>query len=51
MPENQLGVIPQSGAPRMIQMIGIGRLKEMVMAVRPFKADKALQVGLVTDVC
>lgn len=51
LPENQLGVIPASGAcSRMIQMIGIGRLKEMVMAVRPFTADKALQVGLVTDV-
>jgi enoyl-CoA hydratase/carnithine racemase len=51
LPENQLGVIPASGAcSRMIQMIGLGRLKEMVMAVRPFTADKALQVGLVTDV-
>jgi enoyl-CoA hydratase/carnithine racemase len=51
LPENQLGVIPASGAcSRMIQMVGIGRLKEMIMAVRPFKADKALQVGLVTDV-
>jgi enoyl-CoA hydratase/carnithine racemase len=51
LPENQLGVIPASGAcSRMIQMIGIGRLKEMVMAVRPFDADKALRVGLVTDV-
>src|SRR5215213_2498109 len=51
LPENQLGVIPASGAcSRMIQMIGIGRLKEMVMAVRPVKADKALQIGLVTEV-
>jgi enoyl-CoA hydratase/carnithine racemase len=50
LPENQLGVIPASGAcSRMIQMIGIGRLKEMVMAVRPIKADKALQIGLVTE--
>jgi enoyl-CoA hydratase/carnithine racemase len=51
LPENQLGVIPASGAcSRMIQMVGIGRLKEMIMAVRPFNAEKALQVGLVTDV-
>jgi enoyl-CoA hydratase/carnithine racemase len=51
LPENQLGVIPASGAcSRMIQMIGIGRLKELVMAVRPVKADKALQIGLVMDV-
>ncbi len=34
LPENQLGVIPASGAcSRMIQMIGIGRLKEMIIAV------------------
>ena len=51
LPENQLGVIPASGAcSRMIQMVGMGRLKEMIMAVRPFKAEKALQVGLVMDV-
>jgi len=51
LPENQLGVIPASGAcSRMIQMIGIGRLKEMVMAVRPVNADKALHIGLVMDV-
>lgn len=51
LPENQLGVIPASGAcSRLIQMIGIGRLKEMIMAVRPFKAEKALHVGLVTEV-
>src|SRR6185503_11286355 len=34
---------------RMIQMIGIGRLKEMIMAVRPVKADKAQQIGLVSE--
>jgi enoyl-CoA hydratase/carnithine racemase len=51
LPENQLGVIPASGAcSRMIQMIGIGRLKEMIMAVKPVKADKALHIGLVTEV-
>jgi len=50
LPENQLGVIPASGAcSRMIQMIGIGRLKEMIMAVRPVKADKAQQIGLVSE--
>jgi len=50
LPENQLGVIPASGAcSRMIQMIGIGRLKEMIMAVRPIKADRAYQIGLVTE--
>ena len=51
LPENQLGVIPASGAcSRMIQMIGIGRLKEMVMAALPVKADEALRIGLVNRV-
>ncbi|MGZ3410665.1 MAG: enoyl-CoA hydratase/isomerase family protein [Xanthobacteraceae bacterium] len=51
LPENQLGVIPASGAcSRMIQMIGIGRLKEMVMAALPVKAEEAQRIGLVTRV-
>lgn len=46
--ENKLGVLPASGAcSRMIQMIGIGRLKEMVMAALPVAADKAESWGLV----
>jgi enoyl-CoA hydratase/carnithine racemase len=46
--ENKLGVLPASGAcSRMIQMIGIGRLKEMVMAALPVDADKAERIGLV----
>lgn len=46
--ENKLGVLPASGAcSRMIQMIGIGRLKEMVMAALPVPADKAEAIGLV----
>ena len=52
LPENQLGVIPASGAcSRMIQMIGIGRLKEMVMAALPVAADEAYRIGLVNRVC
>jgi len=51
LPENQLGVIPASGAcSRMIQMIGIGRLKEMVMAALPVEAEEAHRIGLVTRV-
>ena len=51
LPENQLGVIPAAGAAsRMIQMIGIGRLKEMVIAALPIKADEALRIGLVNRV-
>ncbi|MDH7799007.1 MULTISPECIES: enoyl-CoA hydratase/isomerase family protein [unclassified Beijerinckia] len=48
LPENQLGVIPASGAcSRMIQMIGIGRLKEMVMAALPVSAEEAYRIGLI----
>lgn len=50
LPENQLGVIPASGAcSRMIQMIGLGRLKEMIMAVRPVDGAKAERIGLVNE--
>ncbi|MDB5601222.1 MAG: Enoyl-CoA hydratase [Xanthobacteraceae bacterium] len=51
LPENQLGVIPASGAcSRMIQMIGMGRLKEMVMAALPVDANEAHRIGLVNRV-
>ena len=51
LPENQLGVIPASGAcSRMIQMIGIGRLKQMIMSVETVGAQDALQWGLVGQV-
>jgi enoyl-CoA hydratase/carnithine racemase len=51
LPENQLGVLPASGAcSRMVQMIGIGRLKEMVMAALPVTADEAQRIGLVNRV-
>jgi enoyl-CoA hydratase/carnithine racemase len=46
--ENKLGVLPASGAcSRMIQLIGMGRLKEMVMAALPVGADRAEAIGLV----
>ncbi len=49
--ENNLGVLPASGAcSRMIQMIGMGRLKEMVIAARPVDAQKAERWGLVNEV-
>jgi enoyl-CoA hydratase/carnithine racemase len=51
LPENQLGVIPASGAcSRLIQMIGIGRLKEMVLAALPMSAQASLAIGLATRV-
>ena len=49
--ENKLGVLPASGAcSRMIQMIGMGPLKEMVMAALPFSAERAEKVNLVSQV-
>ncbi len=51
LPETQLGVIPASGAAsRMIQMIGIGRLKEMIMTGDPIDAREAYRIGLVNRV-
>ena len=49
--ENNIGVIPASGAAsRMIQMIGIGRLKEMMMTTLPVDAATGEQWGLVNRV-
>jgi enoyl-CoA hydratase/carnithine racemase len=46
--ENKLGVLPASGAcSRMIQLIGMGRLKEMVMAALPVSAERGEAIGLV----
>ncbi|WP_254605186.1 enoyl-CoA hydratase/isomerase family protein, partial [Sphingomonas bacterium] len=43
---------PASGAcSRMIQMIGIGRLKQMIMAVETVDAAEAYRIGLVGSVC
>ena len=51
LPENQLGVIPASGAcSRLTQMIGLGRLKEMVIAALPIEAQRAYDIGLATRV-
>ena len=49
--ENNIGVIPASGAAsRMIQMIGIGRLKEMMMTTAPVDAATAENWGLANRV-
>lgn len=51
LPESNIGVMPASGAcSRMIQMIGMGRLKEMVMTARSYGAEEAHRIGLVTAV-
>jgi enoyl-CoA hydratase/carnithine racemase len=49
--ENKLGVLPASGAcSRLIQMIGMGRTKEMIMAARPVNGEEAYRIGLATSV-
>jgi enoyl-CoA hydratase/carnithine racemase len=51
LPETQLGVIPASGAcSRMIQMIGMGRLKELVLTGDTIDAQEAWRIGLVNEV-
>ena len=47
LPEINIGVIPASGAAsRMIQMIGIGRVKELMMTAQPVDAEEAYRIGL-----
>lgn len=51
LPELNLGVIPGSGAAsRLIQLIGIGRLKELMMLARSMPADEAERIGFLTSV-
>ena len=51
LPEANLGVIPASGAcSRLIQMIGMGRVKEMVMTAQPVSAEEAYRIGLANRV-
>lgn len=48
LPELNIGVIPASGvASRMIQMVGIGRVKELMMTAQPIDAVEAHRIGLV----
>jgi enoyl-CoA hydratase/carnithine racemase len=51
LPELRLGLIPASGAAsRLIQMIGMGRVKELVMTGDRIDANEAHRIGLVTRV-
>lgn len=51
LPEISLGMIPGSGgSQRIVQMVGVGRAKDMVMRGRRLKADEALRWGLLTEV-
>lgn len=51
LPEISLGMIPGSGgSQRIVQMVGVGRAKDLVMRGRRLKADEALRWGLLTEV-
>jgi enoyl-CoA hydratase/carnithine racemase len=51
LPETRLGVIPASGAcSRMVQLIGAGRVKEMVLLAERIGARRAYEIGLVNRV-
>ncbi len=51
LPETALGVLPASGAcSRLIDIMGIGRLKEMVMTGDPVSAEDAYRIGLANHV-
>ena len=50
-PETSLGIMPLYTATKRLQrLVGFGRAKELIMTGRWFKADEALQIGLVTKV-
>jgi enoyl-CoA hydratase/carnithine racemase len=51
LPETALGVLPASGAcSRLTDIMGIGRLKEMVLTGDPVDADEAYRIGLANRV-
>jgi 2-oxoglutaroyl-CoA hydrolase len=51
LPEIRLGMIPGSGGTqRLVQLIGLGRAKDMIMRGRRIEAGEALALGLVTEV-
>lgn len=51
MPEARVGLIPGSGGcSRLIRHIGLGRAKELVMLGASVPADRALELGLATEV-
>lgn len=51
MPEARVGLIPGSGGcSRLVRHVGLGRAKEMVMLGASVDANRALELGLVTEV-
>ena len=52
MPEAKVGLIPGSGGcSRLVRHVGLGRAKELVMLGGQLGADRALELGLATEVC
>ena len=52
MPEAKVGLIPGSGGcSRLVRHIGLGRAKELVMLGGAVDANRALDLGLATEVC
>jgi enoyl-CoA hydratase/carnithine racemase len=50
-PEVSLGIIPSSGGThRLVRLLGPGRAKELTLLGGRFTADRALEVGLVTEI-
>src|SRR5581483_8360762 len=51
LPEIRLGMIPGSGGTqRLARLIGLGRAKNLIMRGRRIPAQRALELGLVTEV-
>ncbi len=51
MPEAKVGLIPGSGGcSRLVRHIGLGRAKELVMLGATLRADRALELGLASEV-
>lgn len=51
MPEAKVGLIPGSGGcSRLVRHVGLGRAKELVMLGASLPADRALEIGLATEV-
>jgi enoyl-CoA hydratase/carnithine racemase len=52
MPEAKVGLIPGSGGcSRLVRHIGLGRAKELIMLGGSVDANRALELGLATEVC
>ena len=50
-PEVSLGILPGAGGTqRLPRLIGLGRAKELILTASPIDAERALSLGLVTQV-